>query len=72
MPIKNENIVFYVARLIIFVRVVKERDLNRLKNKYQYIKDCEVGAGRTQYFAACLKGLIGALDNPFWKQAEAL
>ena len=39
--------------------------------KYQYIKDCEAGAGRTpsfrkrKYFSAFLKGMTGALDNPF-------
>ena len=40
-------------------------------DRYLAIKDCEKGAGRTplvckrKYFAAFLKGMAGALDNPF-------
>ena len=39
MLIENVNIVFYVARLNIFVSVVKERVLNRLKKQIKVVSE---------------------------------
>ena len=69
----QHNTTRHSSRIFYFICGWSLASMQKHKQKlYQYIKDCEAGAGRTplfrkrKYFSAFLKGMTGALiDNPF-------